>query len=487
MVLTMGESTSVQRSRPTRWRAGVLLLGALVLVTVSAGAWLATLGEWAVVAGLLLVSWLLTVGTALLAVAVRPGLRRRLVRTLRTVVGRGGSDLHDGHGGSAVAAVMDGADFIPAGRGAPEGAAPPSGSDILFVTSNGAGLGHLTRVLAISRALPESCSASILTMSLAYRTVAGREIDVRYFPSAQATGMEPRQWNPALREYMTGLLRSLRPRVVVFDGTYVYRGLTQVCRESGVPLVWLQRGCWLPEVDARSQQRHQASEVVDAVVVPGDYAVQERVDVGPGIDATHVGPVTLLSRDDLLTREQACAALGLDPARRHLLFNLGGGNISDPGSQLALVHSAVQSMGEGWETTVVRSPLATDEDTLPDGFNVVRAYPVARYTRAFDLTVAAAGYNAVQEAAALGIPSVFVPNEQTRTDDQGRRADEAARAGWALVARGAGEVTETVTRAVGDPELLRSLRTALNALPAANGAHEAADHIVRRWVHPAAR
>lgn len=152
------------------------------------------------------------------------------------------------------------------------------GIDILFVTSNGAGLGHITRLLAISDHLPAGRTFEILTLSKAYRQAARPGLTVRYFfPSSEAAGEPAARWNSVFRDYFRDTVLQTRPRIVVFDGTWVYMGgLTDVCRAFGIPLVWVQRGMWKQSVDERSVQRHKAINVADHVIIPGDFAGGER-------------------------------------------------------------------------------------------------------------------------------------------------------------------------------------------------------------------
>src|SRR5690606_19654553 len=58
---------------------------------------------------------------------------------------------------------------------------------------------------------------------------------------------------------------------------------------------------------------------------------------------------------------------------------------------------------------------------LPDGVTPVSVYPLARYLRAFDVFVGAAGYNTCCEVVQSGIVSLLVPNAEL-ADDQRRRA-----------------------------------------------------------------
>ncbi len=73
---------------------------------------------------------------------------------------------------------------------------------------------------------------------------------------------------------------------------------------------------------------------------------------------------------------------------------------------------------------------------VPEG--VVRldaTFPMSRYFHAFDLAVAAAGYNAFHELVAFGVPTLFVPMPRN-TDDQAARARWAAEQGIARAVAG---------------------------------------------------
>ena len=305
--------------------------------------------------------------------------------------------------------------------------------DVMLVTSNGAGLGHVSRLLAVAARLPAERRVELLTLSTAYKQVAHAGLTVHYFPSSDAAGQTPERWNRVFRDHIRRLLSARRPRVVVFDGTWVYPGLTDVCRALGVPLVWMQRGMWKQAVDQASPQRHAASKVAEHVVVPGDYAESETVDGGPGLQPRYVGPIVRTKREDLLPRSAACAALGLDPAERYVLLNLGGGPISDPDSTARAALARIREVSPGLTPVQVVSPLSPLGADVPGLIKVV-AYPVMPCVRAFEYMIAAAGYNSAQEAVSLGVPTVLVPNADTKTDDQVRRARLLGEKGLCLVA-----------------------------------------------------
>ncbi|MDN5746542.1 MAG: hypothetical protein L0H31_15690 [Nocardioidaceae bacterium] len=351
--------------------------------------------------------------------------------------------------------------------------------DILFVTSNGAGLGHLSRLSAIAKHLPDDRSIEFLTMSTAYERMADSGFTVHYFPSGDAVGESPETWNPIFQRYFLGLVRRLRPRLVVFDGTWVYMGITDVCRTFGIPLVWVQRGMWRHDVDKNSVQRHNAKSVVDHVIIPGDYAGTETVDLGKGIDPHYVGPIVMIEPDEVLDRPDACAALGLDPEGTHVLLSLGGGSISDPDS---IAHEAFALLQENAATLTpvqVVSPLA-EPGECPRGLIRVSAYPVMRYARAFDATITAAGYNSVQEVVSIQLPSILVPNVKTITDDQSRRAHRLAEQGLCWVAEDSAGLRRAI-ELLSDERKRQTMRARQGHVDDADGASQAAHIVEQIW------
>lgn len=360
------------------------------------------------------------------------------------------------------------------------GPRPVQAPDVLFVTSNGAGLGHLTRLLAVADRMGSGYDIEFLTLSRAFGQVAHMGFPIRYFPSAETTEASTRLWNSTFRSYLQDLFAQAVPKVVVFDGTVVYQGLVDVCRGHDTPLIWMQRGCWKAEAEERYPVRRTAAKVADHVIIPGDYACDEAVDVGGGVGVTRVGPIVLTREDEVLSAEDARAELELSQSSRHILFNLGGGKLTDPATHLDMLREVVDTSLESFEITVVKSPLASDQD-LPPEINVIQAYPIAKYARAFDFIISAAGYNSVQEAAALRVPTILVPNDATQTDDQVKRAESAAAHGWALVARSAEDTGAQARRLATEASVSEKLRTALHGLGESTGAVDAAC-VIRRAV-----
>ena len=298
---------------------------------------------------------------------------------------------------------------------------------VLFTTSNGTGLGHLTRSMAIARRLGPELEAMFITLSAAAPVVEQMGFPVEYVASYATPGSgNDYRWSRRLRARLRAAIAEIGPRVVVFDGTHPYEALLGALPNEAVT-VWCRRPLWKA---GSSRVPLGRAGAFDAVLEPGELAESE--DRGPTVplrDRAHcVDPIVLLDREELLPRETAEAQLGLDPDRPHLLVSLGQG--SEVGG---LSSRALEALAKHPEIQVAAlSSALANVDAPPDGVVQLRStYPMSRYFAAFDGAIAAAGYNAYHELIALGVPSLFVPLHRD-TDDQPARARYAEAAGVGL-------------------------------------------------------
>jgi hypothetical protein len=256
-----------------------------------------------------------------------------------------------------------------------------------------------------------------------------------YIPAAGRLRANGEAWHRYLRQRMDKLVGRYRPDVLVFDGVSPYRGLLDSWRDWGLCRVWLRRAMWRSAVLSTTAPGEIAA-AFDLVIEPGDVAMTN--DFGATtVDQRRVHrvrPILHLDESELLPRDEACDALGLDRSRRAAFLSLGAGNINDVGTTIARIVSKLHETGV--QAVLCRSPIAAgptrfDDD---DGVLVRSVYPVSRYLRAFDVAFSAAGYNSFHELIAFAVPTVFVPNEYAIVDDQSARARFAEWAGAALAA-----------------------------------------------------
>ena len=335
-------------------------------------------------------------------------------------------------------------------------------TSVLFVTSNGTGMGHLTRLATVAKALEPHHESTFLSLSLGLPVVLGLGIRGEYCPSYETGHIDRQYWEAYLRDRVVSLARETRASVVVFDGVAPYLGLGRA-RQSLVDtrFVWLRRGMWREG----SGNMLRRSVFFDLVIEPGDLAGD--ADRGPTSerdDAVEVAPMSLLEVLDPLSREEARAALGLSEHATVGLITLGTGRLGDVAGPGAV--AAERILESGSAHLAVTKWVTADREVPVTGrvTELKGVFPLVRYLAAFDFAVSSAGYNAVHELVPAGLPTLFVANTSTRTDDQVARALRLEELGLALAARDddVEAVASRVERLL-DPEVRARLASAAAA------------------------
>jgi UDP:flavonoid glycosyltransferase YjiC (YdhE family) len=343
---------------------------------------------------------------------------------------------------------------------------------VLFVTSNGTGLGHLTRSMAIARRLDPSFEPLVLTLSAAAPVVRELGFPVEYVASYGTPGAgSDWRWSRRLRARLRATIAEAAPEVLVFDGAHPYQALIDALGSArGTRAVWCRRPMWRPGSNPGALAR---SRFFDAVLEPGEFAASE--DRGPTAarreEAHRVGPIVFCDDDELLTRADAERELGLEPGKVNVLVQLGQGPEVAGAVERCLGHLS----GRGGVQVAALSSTIAKLLTVPEGIVHLRStYPMSRYFAAFDLAVSAAGYNAYHELIRFGVPALFVPMPR-RTDDQAARARYAEQAGVGLATDGPdSDRIEALLDELLDPERRAAMRERLGELRLANGGAEAA-------------
>lgn len=292
---------------------------------------------------------------------------------------------------------------------------------IVFFNVNGSGMGHLNRCLAYARRLQAQATPVFFSLASAMEIIEEMGFCGDYFVSHYWSADSTFSWNSELAVRFAMFLERVRPRVVVFDGTWPFQGFMAACRAYGVSsLVWSNRG--LLKSDLAQVNVDEAA--FDLVVQPGEPGqIIETTDIQSGGRRLLVPPVCLLDEDELLTRTQAREQLGLPSDQACVLFSLGPGNLKDvSGIGFGLIDLFEK---HGFQVLWARPPISVQDAVLPDTVRPLSLYPLARYLRAFDVFVGAAGYNTCCELMQARIPSLLVPNEHL-ADDQQKRAQHMA-------------------------------------------------------------
>ena len=356
-----------------------------------------------------------------------------------------------------------------------------STSRVLFMTSNGTGLGHLTRSMAVARRLDPGVEPVFLTLSRAAPVVREQGFLVDYMGAYDTPGAGSHlEWSRRLRARVASLLADVRPAVVVFDGAHPYPSAIEAMRSvPGLTSVWSRRPLWQPR---RGRAILALAAAFDLVLEPGELAADD--DAGLTVarrdEALRLDPIVFCDESELLAREEAERALGLEPGRLNVLVALGQGRRVDAAVRRCLARLAAEP---GVQVAALESSISTRLDVPGDVKLLRETYPVSRYYRAFDFAVSAAGYNAYHELIRFAVPTLFVPMPR-ELDDQAARARYAERAGIALACDGPGsELIEPRLEEMLDASLRARLAARGRELAGPNGAVEAA-RLLSRLAQP---
>ena len=298
---------------------------------------------------------------------------------------------------------------------------------IILATSNGIGMGHLTRASAIAAELKSYANPVIISMAsgvVEVPKIAG--VKFEYVPGRDRKWMGRFEWDRYLRDRIVSLIDETNAKIVSFDGVVPYPGIIGIKSvRPDVKLVWVRRGFW-----QKTPQRYLLnlqSKMMDLIITPGDFG--QSYDKGPTStrnDSVLVNPISIYREKTTLDRSSARELLGLDKDRPAVLVQLGIGE-ADLNAKMTAALSGLTAW-PNLQVVLTKEPVtATGENLAPAGLDIkiIRHFPLANVLHAFDAAICAAGYNSVHEELAAKIPTLFIPNIRG-TDNQAARADWAA-------------------------------------------------------------
>lgn len=351
---------------------------------------------------------------------------------------------------------------------------------VAFYAVNGLGLGHVTRLLSIARALRRlkpDVEVLFLTSSEADGVIFRERFAAVKLPSKtirEEVGLDKRRYLKLAQTVTWNVLSTFDPDVLVVD-TYPTGSFEEL-----VPVLrWKQKSVFVfreQKAEAAADPLLQATlPLYDAIVVPHlDASV-----VGP-VPEPHklrpVGPILVRERSELPSPEEARRRLGLSEGQRYVYASFGGGGDPEGAAALAMTAEVVKALGSH-HLVVGSGPLQRGRPPVVPGATVISGvYPALDVLPAFEVAVTAAGYNAVHELCFAGVPSVVVPFDRV-LDDQHKRAQEVEASG---AGRGLPLLTrERLSSALKDViERRAAMSKAARAWVATNGAEAAAKVIL---------
>lgn len=349
---------------------------------------------------------------------------------------------------------------------------------VLFIATNGAGLGHLTRCLAIARKMQvqdPGLEIIFLTTSLALTTVHREGFTAYCVPSKMLIkNMTSSQWNVLLRNQLEELMDLYPFQAIIFDGAMPYASISAaMADDNGVCKIWVKRGSERSDIEL--DKRADAENQFDYVIVPGEAGAKLTSDQENRIA---VNPIIYLDREELWSREDVRTYLKIPEGKKAVYVQLGAGNINDIDSDISKIlrelrkhDDLVMILGE--------SMIGNELKIVEKDIIIIKDYPNSKYFNGFDFAVSACGYNSFHELLFFGVPTLFLPNRKTKTDDQYARAMISQNAGAGIVVTdiNSDQLSKAVDRLCDDAENRKMRENAKGIIPE-NGADRAAELIL---------
>ncbi|HVL19531.1 MAG TPA: glycosyltransferase, partial [Amaricoccus sp.] len=343
----------------------------------------------------------------------------------------------------------------------------PAAGSLVFMPTNGVGLGHAQRCTLIAHALaPAHPRPAFAVFPSCAGLVKAHGFDV--MPLVGRSALHAQSHEPDLANYLRLRALTAGARALIFDGGYIFDSVYRTALRRDIAGIWIRRGLWPTGQDnSIALDREKA---FDRVIVPDEAFDELNTPYSRGAHLTAVGPIVQTLRPDRATIRGDLAERYDRPFERLAVTLLGSGVAAGRGTQVQALCGLFERRSDTLHL-VVAWPNAALE---PGWFGwrnsrVVRTRHAAILAAAADVAVTAAGYNSFHEVLYNRVAAIFVPQTGGFMDDQRARARAACDRELASMAE-ANELM-TLERLVcrylddGEAEALRA-RLAMAELPA---------------------
>jgi UDP:flavonoid glycosyltransferase YjiC (YdhE family) len=358
---------------------------------------------------------------------------------------------------------------------------------VIFYASNGFGLGHLMRTMAVGRALRKrvadseiifmtNSEASQLAWQEGFTTI---KLMSRF--SAPRGRPEADRMVEVNRAIVAATLRSFAPDAMVVDSypRGAMRELTPMLRYPDCRRIFIYR-----EKNEEIRHNEMLLRILDKyyefVVVPHRQA-DFTMPIPDHLETRFVDAIMIRGRDEALPRDEARRRLGFPQDAFVVYVGFGGGGDTNYRRFRDWVLAEAVRYPD-WLFAVARPPLFRGPPPAAEGNLLEFSYfPLAECWNAFDGAVSALGFNTTSELLHHGVPSLFVELDMP-DDDQGGRAARIEKAGAGIAMKPFDTRKLVAGLAVlADPKRRKAMSKAARAMLPVNGAAVAADSIVE-WV-----
>lgn len=357
--------------------------------------------------------------------------------------------------------------------------------NVVAYAVNGAGLGHLTRVLAILRWVRRLSRLSgvyadiyVLTSSEATGLALNEGFATFKIPSKTVirdAQIPKEDYLRLARQWVWHSLGLLKPDILLVDTfaggsfgellyaldgpgakVFVNRAMKAEFQENIQPLLYHYDRILIPK------EKHS-----DELIFPQQLMHKVR----------NLGPIMLREKEELRPRKEARQRLGIPEDKLAVWLTAGGGG--DPTAALGL-NQLVTKLGklENLHLVIGAGPLYRGEPIRGTNITWLTDFNVSEDYLAIDFAFSAAGYNSFYELLYSGIPTAFFAQEKI-ADEQAKRLESALETNAALK-------LETTPQGIVDNSFNKILEILLNSKSRKHLSESAQNFVSKNFAQEAA-
>lgn len=288
---------------------------------------------------------------------------------------------------------------------------------VLFCANDGLSVGHVTRTLAIARALHQRAGERqielhglLVTTSEAHGLLSSTSaVAVVRLPApsrARDVGFSDADRRRLVRGTIEGAARAFGPDLIVVDTfpSGPHGELASLIATTGAKLALVRRN--VPREQEAAEPIRAGLDRYHRVIVAED-SPRARGERGPLVAA--VGPITSVEPSELLDRDAARAQLGFAGDARVVLVLAGGGGDGEAVRHAQVLAERIPKMDPSIRAVFGAGPLVDPSSRLS-----------AATFRGFDGVIAPAGYNTAMELTMARVPAVYYARPRPFDDQLGR-------------------------------------------------------------------